>query len=264
MQKRTRRVLFWFAAVVFVVASWAAILYAQGYAYDFSTRTFVRTGAIAATVNTNASLYIDTIRVGDTSFLGNRVGKEGVLPGYYNIQITRDQHSVWKKNVVVQEGQLTDFPNVLILPIDPDSLSSLRREASSSMQEPNVLRGSPIKKMRVESGDPALYLVDTALYDARTSSASMLSDRVLGFTITRDKSRVVWWTRNEVWVMWFRNTDQQPYRIEDEQQSITRFSSPIQGVAWFRDNEHLVVDLGNASYRILELDTRGGVNVIKL
>jgi hypothetical protein len=65
-------------------------------------------------------------------------------------------------------------------------------------------------------------------------------------------------------VSWIRNTDYQPFRAEGDTELITRFSTSIVRAGWFRDNDHIVVDLGNAAYRILEADTRGGINIIKI
>jgi hypothetical protein len=276
MKKRTRRILFWLAAMVFVVASWVAIRYAQGYAYDFASGSFVRTGAIAATVNTDAIFSIDDKNIGKTSFLGNRVGKEGLVPGTYDIRLTRDGYSAWRKSVQVEQGKLTDFPNVVLLPTDDESLLQLKIEASESLHEARTLRDAtptpmpspkPLKTpkpapIRVQMGDFALE--GTTLLDARTASSSVIAEQVLGFALADNQNRLLWWTRNELWVLWLQNTDTQPYRAEGERQAITRFSVPIVRAAWFRDLEHIVADLGNQSYRVIETDARGGTNIIKL
>ena len=260
MQKRTRSILFWIAVVTFLVASWVVIRYAQGYAYDFEVGKFVRTGALAVTVNTSATFSINGVRTGDTSLLGNRAGQEGLTPGNYGIQVSREGYTVWHKSTLVEEGRLTDFPHVLILPIDDSALMALKEEASKSLRNAHVVGG--IKSKEIRDGD--FMLRQTSLLDMRTASPSLLAENVLGFSVAEDQSRLLWWTRNEVWVIWLRNTDQQPYRTEDERLAITRFSIPITRAAWFRDLDHIVVDLGNQSYRILETDTRGGTNIIKL
>jgi hypothetical protein len=122
---------------------------------------------------------------------------------------------------------------------------------------------------RNELWEPAVTLGDytlrgTDLWDMRTASGSLIAERVLGIALTSNGGRLLWWTRNELWVLWIRNTDYQPFRTEGERQAITRFSVPIVRAAWFRDNDHIVVELGAATYRVLEIDTRGGINMIKL
>lgn len=263
MRKRTRRILFWLAVLVFGFASWVAVKYAQGYVYDWLSNAFVHTGAVAVTVNTNATLFVNDQKAGATSFLGNRVGKERLIPGTYTVRVARENYSSWQKTVVVQEGLLTDFPHVLILPTSADAQTELKQEASTSLGESRTLKNAipKVKPAQVRVGD--FLLKGDQLWDMRTASASVLATGVVGVTLTKDSSRILWWTRNELWVQWLRATDKQPYRVEGERQAITRFSVPIVRAAWFRDNEHIVADLG-ITYRIIETDTRGGTNIIKI
>lgn len=273
MRKRTRRILFWFAAVVFIGATWVAIRYAQGYAYDFRTNTFRRTGAVAVTVNVGATLTIDDRVIGDTSFLGNRAGSDGLVPGTYDVRLTRDGYSSWRKSVLVEEGKLTDFPFVLLLATDDESVLALKAEASQSLGESLTLKDAtptptpsvrPTKPAPKRVEDDRFALEGTTLLDISTASPSVIAEQVLGFSRADNGSRILWWTRNEIWVLWLRNTDTQPYRKEGERQAVTRFSVPIARAGWFRDEEHVVADLGNQSYRVIETDPRGGTNIIKL
>lgn len=263
MRKRTRRILFWLAVIVFGLVSWVAIKYAQGYVYDWLSNSFVRTGAIAVTVNTSATLFVNDQSSGTTSLFGNRAGTEGLAPGTYTIRIARDGYSVWQKTVVVQEGMLTDFPHALLLSTDADAQPALQQEASQSMSEARTLKNAmpKLKPPQVRVGD--FLLKNDQLWDMRTASGSLMATGVLGIVPASDNSRILWWTRNELWVQWLRNTDEQPFRVEGEQQAITRFSVPIVRAAWFRDVEHIVADLG-ITYRIIETDTRGGTNIIKI
>lgn len=251
--------MFWVAVIVFGLASWVVIKYAQGYVYDWSTHAFVRTGAIAATVNTSATMLLNGREVSTTSFIGNRAGADGLAPGAYTVKVTRDGYSTWQKTATVQEGVLTDFPSVMILPTDDASQIDLKAEASRSLAEAHTL---PRRALQLTVN--GFTLKGTQLLDSRTASASFVAENVLGLTPTGDGSRILWWTHNELWVLWLNNTNSQPYRTEDERMAITRFSVPIVRAAWFRDDDHIVVDLGNRTYRIIETDTRGGTNIIKM
>ncbi|MCC6934299.1 MAG: hypothetical protein IT406_01205 [Candidatus Yanofskybacteria bacterium] len=262
MKKRTRRILFWFAVVVFFVATWVVIRYAQGYAYDWKSGQFVRTGAIAVTVNTSGQLFVDDRLSGSTSFLGNRAGQDRLLPGSYTVRLVRDGYSTWRKEAVVQEGLLTDFPSILLLPLDDAALIDLKREASVSLSLARL--PSEPHKASVGVTDGTFALKGTTLWRTDAASASVVAESVLGFARPTDGSRVLWWTRNDLWVVWLRNTDYQPFHSEGDRQLITRISVPIRRAAWFRGRDHIVVDLGSQSYRVVEIDTRGGVNIIKL
>jgi hypothetical protein len=272
MQKRTRRVLFWFAVVVFGAASVIAVVYAQGYRFDFSSGQFVRTGAVAVTVNTDATLYVNDEPVGDTtSFLSHRVGDDKLLPGTYALRVEHQGWSSWHKSVQVQEGILADFPAVMLLPADEASQPALRDEIVKALTDARTLAdATPTPLPKPKKSTPPTVVLDgftlrgSTLLRMDTASGSLVAEQVLGFEPADGGNRVMWFTRNEVWVQWFSDTNYQPFRTTGDKQLITRFSVPISRAAWFRDNDHIVVDLGAGSYRVLETDTRGGVNIIRI
>lgn len=268
--------LFWVAVVVFAAASVVAVLYAQGYQYDFSAGEFVRTGAIAVTANADAQLAVGDSIVGPLSFLGRRAGRDNLLPGSYPVRLVRDGWSAWHKEAVVQEGRLTDFPNVMLLPLDDESQPALVAEFTAALQgartradatppppspTPKPARPTPTPPPQVRLGDWLLVSGNLSFMD--TASGSLLAGGVLGFSPTDNGDRVLWWTRNELWVFWGRDTDYQPYRTTGDREMLSRWTTPIVGAAWFRDRDHIVVDLGASGYRVVETDTRGGINIIR-
>jgi hypothetical protein len=271
MKQRTRRVLFWLAVLLFGVATAVAIVYAQGYKYDWSRNSFVRTGAVAVSLNTDATFFVDDIEVGTTSFLSHRVGKDALLPGPHTIRLLKEDWSAWRKTAEIHEGQLVDFPSVLLLPLSAESKPALTAEVHEALLFARTMAdATPTPSPRPKKATPPVVTLDEfelrgeELWFMDTASGSLIADRVLGFSPTENGDRVLWFTRNEVWVRWLRNTDYQPFRAEGETQLITRFSVPITRAAWFRDFDHIVVDLGSGGYRVLETDTRGGINIIKI
>jgi hypothetical protein len=288
MSRTIRRLLFWLAVLIFAAASYISILYAQGYKYDFSQKVFVRTGAISVTVNTDAQLYINDRLAGDTSFLGNRVGQNKLLPGTYTIRLIRDGYSSWHKTAVVKEGLLTEFSHALLLPTDDAALPDLKQEIVKAMTAthtladptptpsptPTLTPGATITPRPRKSPTPvpapievvadSFMLRGAALYRINRDPAEKIADGVIGFAVTSDGSRLMWFTRDELWVMWLSNTDEQPFHIAGEREQITRFTLPIVRAAWFRGGNHIVVDLDIGGYRVVEIDTRGGVNITKI
>jgi hypothetical protein len=266
MKRRTRRILFWCAVIVFGLASYGAIRYAQGYKYDTATHLFVRTGAIAVTANTDAQLYIGDQLVGPLSFLGRRAGRDRLLPGSYTVRLVRDGWSAWHKEAVVREGLLTDFPNVMLLPMNEEAEPILIAEFQEALEGGRT--NADATPSPVPSATPQVSLGDWLLVKGTlrfmdTASGSVIATGVLGFSPTDNNDRVLWWTRNELWVHWARGTNYQPYRQEGEIEMLARWTSPILKAAWFRDRDHIVVDLGPQGYRVIETDTRGGVNIIR-
>jgi len=275
MKRRTRRILFWFAVLIFGGGSFFAIRYAQGYKYDWNAGRFVRTGAVVVVANDDAKLFVDDRLVGPLSFLGHRAGRDRLLPGTYTVRLVRDGWSQWQKAAQITEGLVTEFPEVLLLPTDDDALAELRKEASASLDaaltladapaassSPVPRRGSPTPVPRV-AVDGFTLVGSTLIRDDGTASGSLVAEGVLGFSVGEKRDRVLWWTRNEAWVFWTADTGYQPFRTAGERQSLGRWTSGVRGAAWFRGSDHAVVDLGVQGYRVVELDQRGGANIIR-
>jgi hypothetical protein len=258
VKRGTRRILFWLAVAIFGAASIIAGLTAQGYKYDFGRNRFVRTGAVAVTANTDARLYVGGEEAAAMSFLNHRTGLDRLLPGSYAIRVVKDGYFTWHKTASIQEGLLTDFPLVLLIPMDQASSSSVHEEIAQALAKSVTV---PKKAKEVSSGQ--FTLRGTALYRSVNDQEALVASGVIGFMLIDDDHRVMWWTRNEVWVLWLTNTDYQPFRTAGQEQMITRFASPIIRAAWFHDADHIVVDLGD-SYRIFETDTRGGINIFSI
>lgn len=242
MKRRTRRILFWLAVALFAVSSFVILRYAQGYKYDFTARRFVLTGAVAVTANTDAKLTVNDQLVGSLSLLAHRGGEDRLLPGSYSIRLDKDGYSTWRKEAIVQEGYLTDFPRVMLLPNDEAALTDLRAEATKSLTEATLVK----PRTATISGD----------------GWAMPASGIKGYMQSPNGDAVMWWTRNELWVSWVHATNYQPYRAAGDRELVTRWSVPIVGAAWFRDSDHLVVNLGG-TYRVIETDTRGGTNIVR-
>jgi hypothetical protein len=90
----------------------------------------------------------------------------------------------------------------------------------------------------------------------------VIADNVKDFMLSEDKNKLAWWTANEVWVMWLNDAGYQPYHKKGDKELITRFSTQIKKAAWFMDEDHLIID--SSGYKILEIDTRGGINIIEI
>lgn len=258
--------LFGIAVIIFGFASWIAVRYAQGFVFDFRTNMFVHTGAVAVGVNTSDTRFVvDEKYVGSSSLLSRTIGEDRLIPGTYTIQLTKEQWSGWKKQAIVQEGLLTEFPNVLLLPMDEESRVDLRAEASRSFGDsitlalaPKTARGVPQEIIR-----NGYLLRGTTLHRLDPpASSSMIAEGVLGFAPANGGDQVIWWTRNDVWAMWRESTNYQPYRTAGERLLVSRITSPIIRAAWFRGRDHVVLQTGT-EYRVVETDTRGGTNTIR-
>ena len=122
MTKRTKRVLFYSAVVIFALLSYIVILYAQGYKYSFSETKFFRTGSIYVKTNEDAKVYLDNKFLNSTSFFGNSYTISGLLPKQYTVRVQKDNYSSWEKKVSVEEGLVDDYSRILLLPKSGDGV----------------------------------------------------------------------------------------------------------------------------------------------
>lgn len=276
MKRKTRRILFAVSFLLFLVFGYVAILYAQGYKYSFQDHRFVRTGAISLKVNTDAKVYLDDKLAGSTSFLSNSFSRGGLVPHQHTVRVTQEGYTTWQKKALVQEGYLIDFPRVLILPENEEARAELIAEIESLLYPSPLPSPAPTESLKLTpkpsktimtattlsvNTDP-YYVKNKVLYK-NSVEPEILAQNVLGFSISRDQSKIVWFTtNNELWLMWLEDSNYQPYHKLNDKELITRFSTKIKNIGWFKDNDHVAID--SLGYKIVETDTRGGINIIKL
>jgi len=265
MKKRTRKMLFMVAVVIFMIASVFAVFRARGYAFDWTTKSLVQTGAISVGVNTSdVKLFIDDHLAGSSSILSKNIGKNGLTPGEHTIRVTKDGLSSWTKKAVVQKGLVVEFPKIMLFPLDEESTDALRIEASKSLSETIMLAVSTKRVPAPEIITDNWFFNTNGLFSDATASSSFVASNVLGIAVPQGSSdRVLWWNTNELWVFWRNETSYQPYRMANEKERIIKFSNKIKRAAWFRDEDHIIVDLGSAGYRIIETDTRSTPTIFR-
>ncbi len=286
MTKRSKRILFYSAVAVFFLLSYIVILYAEGYKYSFSDNKFVRTGAISIKTNTGASVYLNGRLDGNTSFFGDSYSVNGLIPGKYEIRVQKDTYSTWHKNISVEEGLVIDFSRVMILPqagVEKDTvveeIDNIFKAQAALVPSPPPAGGSkpkptpkPVKSPSVNSGQasptptPTKYtepfiMQNNILYQNKDQELVQIAKDVKGFSLSRYNNKIAWWTNdNQLWVMWLNDTNYQPYRKNGDIDMITKFSNTIKNLAWFRDEDHIVVD--SNGYKVVEIDKRGGLNIV--
>lgn len=280
MTKSTRRILFYVALIVFISVGYVAVLYAQGYKYDFDEGEFLKTGAFYLNANTGAEVYIDDEFSGKTSFLTNSFSKDRLLPGLYSVRVQKQGYSTWQKSIGIDEGLVTDFPNVILLPLEGEDYGDLVNEIDTIFlpvvtptSTPTVSKKSPQPTPTPSSKPEPYQILNKTLVDNASESARILAANVVGFSISENKNKLIWWDDRQIWVMYLKDQNYQPYVKSGERELVIRLSKPVKNATWFRDNNHVVVDVGEIrtagstlkhEYQIIELDKRGGQNIIKI
>lgn len=264
MTKTAKRILFYTALIVFLGISYIAVLYAQGYKFNFSQNRFLKTGALYLKVNTDAGIYIDDVLVGQTSLLMNSFTKNGLMPGQYLLKVQRDGFSVWQKKAIIEEGLVTDFSRIVILPETGLDESAVKKEIDDIFLAKTASKktSSPLSPSPTPIPAGTFSLSNKNLYQNIDNSRKLVATGVKGYAFSDDQAKISWWNDNELWILWLKNSDYQPFMKKGDQELVTRFATPIKNVAWFRDQDHLVVDSGG--YKVVEIDSRGGVNIIRI
>ena len=186
------------------------------------------------------------------------------MPGQYTVRVQKDNFNFWIKKVLVEEGLVNDFSRILLLPESGEAKDNLKIEIKNILYptpKPSPSK-TPLPSPAPTSKDP-IYIKNNVLFkNMENGETERLAYFVSGFAVSPDSKKIVWWSGNELWIMWLLNMDYQPFHKAGDKELITKFSAKIKKTAWFRDNDHIVVDSGG--YKVLEIDKRGGLNIVEI
>lgn len=118
MEKLTRSVFFWTLFVLFLITGPVVILHSQGYRFDFHRGVFVYSGTItfkANPQNFSASLNGEINDSKQLNRINNSYNFTGLLPGDYEIKLTRDGFQSWSKKTNVHSGLASEFWNIILV-----------------------------------------------------------------------------------------------------------------------------------------------------
>lgn len=279
MTKKQKRLLFYCAVLLFLLGSYVAIMYAQGYKYDFAENNFFKTGTFHLRVNEDAEVFVDGEYMGTTSFLRTSFSHERLLPGTYQAKVQKNDYSTWQKNIRVEEGLVTEFTSIMLLPQAGPEKDKLLQEISlildgpSPSPTPSEAKNSQPKVLPSPSPTPTpelpslpFVIQNKTLYQVKADNDQItlipVTNEATGFKISPDKNKIAWWNESELWLYWLNKTNYQPIHVKGDMELIKRFDEPIGKVDWFRDSEHIVLKSGG--FKVVEIDSRGGLNVISL
>ncbi len=265
MTKRTKRTIFYTAVAIFLFVSYVVVLYAQGYKYNFSERRFSRTGSVHVKANVGAKVYLDDKLAGNTSFLGNSKTINGLLPGEYSVRLARDdQYSSWEKRFVIEEGLVNEFSKIILFPVAGEEKEALEAELEEILYPQPAPKITPSPSPSATPNPEPYYLKSNILYknNGPENKPEQLAVNVKGFSLSQDDNKLAYWSGRELWVIWFNDTNYQPLRKAGEKERIIRIARPIVKATWYKDEDWLVVDDGR-NYKLIEADTRGGVNTVE-
>lgn len=253
MTRIQKRTMFYVAVIFFIIISCVVILYAQGYKYSLSTGEFVKTGTFFVKVNTSAEVFVDGQFLGNTSFLGNSFSKERLLPGQYAVKLQKDGYYPWEKKVSIEEGMVTEFTRVVLLPNGGKDQEGLVSEIKLALNP-------------TDTTVPKDFFIENKILYKRLNDKEkeVLATNVIGFSLAEDNKKIAWWNSSELWVYWLDDMNYQPYHKKGDKEVVVKLSTSIKNITWFKDSDHLVIETNTNIYKIVEIDDRGGINIVKV
>lgn len=154
MNRTVRGLIFWTFIVFFLVAAPLSVLYTAGFRYNTKNGSFVRTGVISVTsIPRNAEIFLngeDTNKA--TPFVLKRV-----LPGKYDIELSRNGFHSWSGTTEVESGQTAELQSVLLFK-DVDPVQHVIREAEILAPSPD---GRYVAFVITEGGWEEIWMFDT-------------------------------------------------------------------------------------------------------
>jgi len=90
-----------------------------------------------------------------------------------------------------------------------------------------------------------------------------LSSGIDEIQFSNDGKKMLYYNGSEICIYFTRDWDVQPWRSEDEQKEIIRFSEEIKNIQWTKDYEHVAFSVGD-KIKIAEIDNRSQNNTMDL
>lgn len=117
MNKRIKRILIIFFAILFFLGCPLALFYSRGYRLDLEARKIVKTGAFSfRTQPESCEIYLDGKPEKRTDFLFGNAFVKNLLPKKYSIRIERGGYFPWEKTLEVREEFVTEAKNIILFP----------------------------------------------------------------------------------------------------------------------------------------------------
>ena len=121
MDIRLRRTISFTFIIAFIVCTPILLLYTTGFRYDFKKGQLQRTGALVLeTAPTGAEVFLN----GEKAKSKTPARLNNVLPGDYDIQITKPEHYPWKKKLTVKTQETTFAEDIILFyQAEPQSIN---------------------------------------------------------------------------------------------------------------------------------------------
>ena len=111
MTRKTRRIIFYIFLIFFVILAYIAVLYSQGYTFDWQKKSLVMTGAFyLKSEPKEADIYINNEYLGKTNKFIKRL-----MPEEYDIKISKSEYHDWQKTLEIESKLVTEAKDMILI-----------------------------------------------------------------------------------------------------------------------------------------------------
>jgi len=115
--KRTRTIIFLACFLLFVLIAPSAVLYSQGYRFDFENKKFTQTGGLfIKALPKQADVYLDDKQNEKTDFFFGSILIENLLPKKYKVEVKKEGYHLWEKTLEIKEREVQEVKNIVLFP----------------------------------------------------------------------------------------------------------------------------------------------------
>lgn len=278
MTIQKRRILWLILAFLFLVATPPLLLYAKGYRLDFEQRKIKEVGGMyIKSIPRKARISINSKYRDDTpTFLRN------LTPEEYYIEVAKEGYHVWRKKLIVEPGIVTEVRNIFLFPQNPskekitqeDAKTIFPQNSLNSKKTPSeVLKSIDAKNIQADYFDDDKYFALTKngfvfFLNPETKSLDQLNPapidtaRAESFRIAKNKSKILYWNKHEIYVYYLKDILIQPFKKKGDVELLTRRQNTIAKADFLPKNSQYIVFETQGKIKALELDNRDIRNVV--
>jgi len=121
MTRRTRKILFLFLLILFLIAAPLTVFYSLGWRFDWKTKRVIQPGVFYFKIwPKNVQIYLDGELKEKTDFFFGSVLVENLLSKKYDVEIKKQGFHSWKKTLEIKKREVTEAKNIVLIPQNPN------------------------------------------------------------------------------------------------------------------------------------------------
>lgn len=136
-----------------IAATFILVAIGEGYSYDFRTNQFVLNGLLVLSTPYQSG----TVYINGRSVHRQTPYRTTLQAGDYDLEIRRPGYKTWQKHVVVRPSEVTDYPQIMLLP------DSFKSEVATQAQSATAIFASSNHKhiaYMTSGADPGVWVLN--------------------------------------------------------------------------------------------------------